>query len=80
MSVHNIGNAEPLARGGLLFRLWEGFKEARQGLHTVSNPEPCQALLIACAETYQMAPALAVLAEIKQAGGSLSAEIYGLLL
>ena len=49
-------------------RLWEGFKEARQGLHNVSNPEPCQALLIACAQTYQMEPALAALAEITQAG------------
>lgn len=49
-------------------RLWQGFKEARGGLQNVQNPEPCVALLIACSQTYQLQPALAILSEMKQAG------------
>lgn len=49
-------------------RLWQAFKEAQGGLQNVQSPNTCVALLIACAQTYQLQPALAVLSEVKQAG------------
>lgn len=49
-------------------RLWEGFKQAQGGLQNVRNPEPCMALLIACAQTYQLQPALSAFADMKTAG------------
>ena len=49
-------------------RQWEAFKEAQGGLHNVRNPEPSIALLIACGQAFRLRPALAVLAEVKQAG------------
>ena len=48
--------------------LWQGFKQARGGLHNITDTGPCKALLIACGQAYQLHPALKVLEEMKAAG------------
>lgn len=56
--------------------LWQEFKQARGGLHNITDTGPCKALLIACGQAYQLHPALKVLEEMKAAGVPCDTTVY----